>query len=160
MPSANAACRTRKSKWCSWATMPPSPGARQPKKPFTTAPSSNRSPKWPISRNRSKPTPSASKIHLSKNITNVNTVRTPITDNKPSTTQTLMDLKTFEVWFVTGSQDLYGEETLKQVAAHSQTIAKALDSDKKIPVRVVYKPTVKSPEEIYQTCVEANTTRH
>jgi len=71
-----------------------------------------------------------------------------------------MDLKTFEVWFVTGSQDLYGEETLKQVAAHSQTIAKALDSDKKIPVRVVYKPTVKSPEEIYQTCVEANTTTH
>ena len=71
-----------------------------------------------------------------------------------------MDLKTFEVWFVTGSQHLYGEETLKQVAAHSQTIAKALDSDKKIPVRVVYKPTVKSPEEIYQTCVEANTAQH
>ncbi|HEV2478421.1 MAG TPA: L-arabinose isomerase [Puia sp.] len=71
-----------------------------------------------------------------------------------------MDLKTFEVWFVTGSQHLYGEETLKQVAAHSQTIAKALDSDKKIPVRVVYKPTVKTPEEIYQTCVEANTTGH
>ena len=71
-----------------------------------------------------------------------------------------MDLKTFEVWFVTGSQHLYGEETLKQVAAHSQTIAKALDADKKIPVRVVYKPTVKTPEEIYQTCVEANTTTH
>ena len=31
-----------------------------------------------------------------------------------------MDLKKFEVWFVTGSQHLYGEETLKQVAAHSQ----------------------------------------
>jgi L-arabinose isomerase len=71
-----------------------------------------------------------------------------------------MDLKTFEVWFVTGSQHLYGEETLKQVAAHSQTIAGALDADKKIPVRVVFKPTVKTPEEIYRICVEANTTGH
>ncbi len=71
-----------------------------------------------------------------------------------------MDLKTFEVWFVTGSQHLYGEETLKQVAAHSQTIAKALDAEKKIPVRVVYKPTVKSPEEIYQICAEANNAQH
>ncbi len=71
-----------------------------------------------------------------------------------------MDLKTFEVWFVTGSQHLYGEETLKQVAAHSQTIAKALDADAKIPVRVVYKPTVKSPEEIYHTCVEAGNAQH
>lgn len=71
-----------------------------------------------------------------------------------------MDLKTFEVWFVTGSQHLYGEETLNQVAAHSQTIAKALDADKNIPVRVVYKPTVKSPEEIHHTCIEANTTQH
>ena len=71
-----------------------------------------------------------------------------------------MDLKTFEVWFVTGSQHLYGEETLKQVADHSQTIAKALDSGKKIPVRVIYKPTVKTPEEIYHTCVEANNAQH
>jgi L-arabinose isomerase len=71
-----------------------------------------------------------------------------------------MDLKNFEVWFVTGSQHLYGEETLKQVAAHSQTIAKALDASKQIPVRVVFKPTVKSPEEIYQTILEANTTNN
>jgi len=71
-----------------------------------------------------------------------------------------MDLKTFEVWFVTGSQHLYGEETLKQVAAHSETIAGALDADAAIPVRVVYKPTVKTPEEIYHTCVEANNTQH
>jgi L-arabinose isomerase len=68
-----------------------------------------------------------------------------------------MDLKKFEVWFVTGSQHLYGEETLKQVAEHSQTIAKALNDAKEIPVKVVFRPTVKSPEEIYQTCQEANT---
>jgi len=69
-----------------------------------------------------------------------------------------MDLKKFEVWFLTGSQHLYGEETLKQVAAHSQTIAKALNDAAQIPVKVVFKPTVKSPEEIYHTCAEANNT--
>ena len=34
----------------------------------------------------------------------------------------MIDLKKFEVWFITGSQDLYGEETLKLVAEHSQQI--------------------------------------
>jgi L-arabinose isomerase len=68
----------------------------------------------------------------------------------------LPNLKTFEVWFVTGSQHLYGEETLKQVATHSQTIAKALDASPQIPVKIVFKPTVKTPEEIYGICQEAN----
>lgn len=68
----------------------------------------------------------------------------------------LPNLKTFEVWFVTGSQHLYGEETLKQVASHSQSIARSFDSAKQIPVKVVFKPTVKSPEEIYALCQEAN----
>jgi L-arabinose isomerase len=71
----------------------------------------------------------------------------------------MIDLKEFEVWFVTGSQDLYGEETLKQVAAHSQEIAKAFDNTAQIPVRVVYKPTVKSPEEIYNVCRDANSSK-
>jgi L-arabinose isomerase len=69
-----------------------------------------------------------------------------------------MDLKKFEVWFVTGSQHLYGEATLKQVAEHSQIIAKALNDSPQIPVKVIFKPTVKTPEEIYHTCQEANTT--
>jgi L-arabinose isomerase len=68
----------------------------------------------------------------------------------------MIDLKIFEVWFITGSQNLYGEETLKKVAEHSQEIAKGLDSSSQIPVRVVYKPTVKSTEEIYATIQEAN----
>ena len=45
----------------------------------------------------------------------------------------------FEVWFLTGSQDLYGEETLRQVAEHAQRIAAALDDTDSIPVRVVFK---------------------
>jgi L-arabinose isomerase len=69
----------------------------------------------------------------------------------------MIDLKTLEVWFVTGSQHLYGEETLKQVAAHSQSIANSLDNAPSIPVKVVFKPTVKSTEEILNICVEANT---
>ena len=39
----------------------------------------------------------------------------------------MINLKQLEVWFVTGSQHLYGPETLKQVAAHSQEIAAALE---------------------------------
>src|SRR6195952_789525 len=68
----------------------------------------------------------------------------------------MIDLKTYEVWFITGSQNLYGEETLKKVAEHSQEIAKGFDAAKQLPVRVVYKPTVKSTEEIYATIQEAN----
>ncbi|TFF37113.1 L-arabinose isomerase [Mucilaginibacter psychrotolerans] len=68
----------------------------------------------------------------------------------------MIDLKTFEVWFITGSQNLYGEETLRQVAEHSKHIAAGLDRAGQIPVRVVYKPVVKSTEEIYQTLQEAN----
>ncbi len=68
----------------------------------------------------------------------------------------MIDLKSVEVWFVTGSQSLYGEETLKQVAQHSQQIVKALDASTFIPVRVVYKPVLKTPEEIYLLCQEAN----
>ncbi|MCC6761364.1 MAG: L-arabinose isomerase [Chitinophagaceae bacterium] len=67
----------------------------------------------------------------------------------------MTDLKQLEVWFVTGSQHLYGEETLRQVAAHSQEIAASLHAAD-IPVSVVCKPTVKSPEEIYAICAEAN----
>jgi L-arabinose isomerase len=68
----------------------------------------------------------------------------------------LPNLKTFEAWFITGSQHLYGEETLKQVAAHSEEIAQALNDSSIIPVRIVYKPVVKTPEEILKVCKEAN----
>ncbi|NUY80545.1 L-arabinose isomerase [Flavobacterium sp. MAH-1] len=72
----------------------------------------------------------------------------------------MTNLKTFEVWFVTGSQHLYGEETLAQVAEHSKAIAAGLDASGKIPVRVVFKPTVKTTQEIYDTLLAANTTEN
>lgn len=68
----------------------------------------------------------------------------------------MIDLKKLEVWFVTGSQFLYGEETLKKVAEHSRQIVKALDASPDIPVKVVFKPVLKTTEEIFQLCQEAN----
>ncbi|MCF0057231.1 L-arabinose isomerase [Dyadobacter sp. CY356] len=68
----------------------------------------------------------------------------------------MLDLTKFEIWFVTGSQDLYGEDTLRQVAEHSQIISDFFDKNSEIPVRVVFKPVVKSPEEIYRICQDAN----
>jgi L-arabinose isomerase len=72
----------------------------------------------------------------------------------------MIDLKQFEVWFVTGSQHLYGPETLEHVAEHSRSIARALSDSAKLPVNVVFKPVVKTPDEIYQLSLEANATRN
>jgi len=71
----------------------------------------------------------------------------------------MIDLKKFEVWFVTGSQFLYGEETLRAVAAHSQQMVTELDASPCIPLRLVFKPVLKTPEEIFQLCQEANNSK-
>src|SRR5690349_735423 len=68
-----------------------------------------------------------------------------------------MNLKQLEVWLVTGSQNLYGASTLKQVAINSQEIARALDLAVAIPVTVVSKPVVKTAAEASGLCLEANT---
>ncbi len=70
--------------------------------------------------------------------------------------KTPKDLKKLEVWFITGSQSLYGDETLKQVAAHAQEVSGFLNESKNIPLRVIYKPVLKTSEEIYAICQEAN----
>ncbi|MCK5457124.1 MAG: L-arabinose isomerase, partial [Melioribacteraceae bacterium] len=68
----------------------------------------------------------------------------------------MIELKKFEVWFVTGSQELYGEETLKQVAIHSQEITKEFNGSAAIPVTVVFKPVLTTPTSITKLCLEAN----
>jgi L-arabinose isomerase len=68
--------------------------------------------------------------------------------------------KNLEVWFVTGSQHLYGPETLAQVAVNSQAIAKAFNETAEIPVKVVFKPILKTTEEITNLCIEANTAKN
>ncbi|MGO8766960.1 MAG: L-arabinose isomerase [Limisphaerales bacterium] len=66
------------------------------------------------------------------------------------------DLKQLEVWFVTGSQHLYGPETLKQVEVHSREIAAALDRSPEIPVKTVFTRVLKTPAEVSALCEEAN----
>ncbi len=61
-----------------------------------------------------------------------------------------------QLWLITGSQHLYGPETLKQVAADSQQIAAALTADDSLPVDVIWKPTVTTPDEVFSMCRDAN----
>lgn len=65
-----------------------------------------------------------------------------------------------EVWFVTGSQSMYGPDTLEQVAVQSQEIAALLDSSPEIPVRVRWQPTVVSAEAIAAVVADANRDPH
>ncbi len=68
----------------------------------------------------------------------------------------MTDLKQYEIWFVTGSQHLYGEETLKKVADHAKIISSTFSGSDSIPVNVVFKPVLTNPEMIHDLCVEAN----
>jgi L-arabinose isomerase len=68
----------------------------------------------------------------------------------------MIELKQYEIWFVTGSQHLYGPKTLETVAEHSRAIAAALGASSEIPVKVVFKPVLTTPEVIRELCLEAN----
>ncbi|WP_139418029.1 L-arabinose isomerase [Agromyces laixinhei] len=63
-------------------------------------------------------------------------------------------LESYEVWFVTGSQSLYGEETLRQVAEQSQAVVAGLGG---LPVKVVWKPVLKDSDSIRRLALEVNT---
>jgi L-arabinose isomerase len=64
-------------------------------------------------------------------------------------------LADFEVWFVTGSQHLYGDETLQKVNKHAQEIVHHFNDQKEIPVKVIFKPVVTTPDEIFNLAREA-----
>ncbi|MBN2736527.1 MAG: L-arabinose isomerase [Spirochaetales bacterium] len=68
----------------------------------------------------------------------------------------MIDLKSNEVWFATGSQHLYGDETLRQVAEDSKKIVQGLNASDKIPLNIVYKPSLTTPDAIASLCTEAN----
>lgn len=68
----------------------------------------------------------------------------------------MMKLKPCSFWFVTGSQHLYGPETLEQVAEHSRMIAEQLAQDPIFAYPIVFKPIVKTPDEIYRLILDAN----
>jgi L-arabinose isomerase len=72
----------------------------------------------------------------------------------------MIDLKQYEVWFVTGSQHLYGPRTLETVAEHSREIAAVLGASTHVPVKVVYKPLLTTPDAIRELCLEANSAKN
>jgi len=68
----------------------------------------------------------------------------------------MKNITPLQAWFVTGSQHLYGPDTLKQVAENSQEIVKALNNSGSSPITIVYKPVVTTPDEITKLCMDAN----
>jgi len=66
------------------------------------------------------------------------------------------DLSTYEVWFLTGSQGLYGEETLRQVADQSREVARGIQTSSHVPVTVVWKPVLTDSNAIRRVMLEAN----
>ncbi|MBN9328270.1 MAG: L-arabinose isomerase, partial [Cellulomonas sp.] len=61
-----------------------------------------------------------------------------------------------EVWFLTGSQGLYGEETLRQVAEQSQEVARTLDASDDVPAKIVWKPVLTDSAAIRRAMLDAN----
>lgn len=72
----------------------------------------------------------------------------------------MVNLNNKEVWFVTGSQHLYGPDTLMQVAADSKAISEALDNSPLIPVRIIFRPVLTTPDSIFDLCSEANNNKN
>lgn len=68
----------------------------------------------------------------------------------------MTEIKHMEIWFVTGSQNLYGAKTLKQVDEDSAKIVEGLNGSGNLPVKIVFKPVVKSSDEILDICVQAS----
>jgi L-arabinose isomerase len=68
----------------------------------------------------------------------------------------LANQKEREIWFLTGSQHLYGPETLTRVAENSQRIAASLQESGQLPARVVWKPVLTDPDAIRDVCMAAS----
>jgi len=72
----------------------------------------------------------------------------------------MIDLKQYQVWFVTGSQHLYGPQTLETVAEHSREIAATLNASAHMPINIVFKPVLTTPEDIRELCLAANSAQN
>jgi L-arabinose isomerase len=68
----------------------------------------------------------------------------------------MIDFKHYQVWFLTGSQHLYGPEALKKVDEDSQAVVAGLSESSRIPLTIVFKPVLTTPEAILNVCLEAN----
>ena len=68
----------------------------------------------------------------------------------------MINLASPEIWLVCGSQHLYGAGPLQEVAANAREVAGALGASPKLPLKVVYKALLTTPDEIVRLCQEAN----
>ena len=72
----------------------------------------------------------------------------------------MIDLANLEAWFVTGSQHLYGPETLKKVEEHTAAIVRALAASSDMPVKIIAKPVMTGSESIQQVCQDASNSKN
>ncbi len=63
---------------------------------------------------------------------------------------------TAEVWFLTGSQHLYGEDVLGQVEQQAAQIVDGLSESAEIPVRITGRPVLTTADAIRRVCLDAN----
>lgn len=75
-------------------------------------------------------------------------------------TSIVPELAAYEVWMLTGSQTLYGEETLRQVADQSKEVARQLQESTDVPVTVVWKPVLTGRDAIRDIMLEANAAKN
>jgi L-arabinose isomerase len=68
----------------------------------------------------------------------------------------MINLQVPEIWFITGSQHLYGQEALDQVAAHSRQMVQELNASRRLPLKLIYQPVLTRPEEVRALCLRAN----
>lgn len=68
----------------------------------------------------------------------------------------MLKTREYSFWFITGSQDLYGEDTLRQVSEDSSNMVNGLSESEYIKYKVIHKPTVRNSKEIYDICLAAN----
>src|ERR1700737_920432 len=68
----------------------------------------------------------------------------------------MIDFSPLDVWFLTGSQHLYRPETLSQVESDAGEMVNGQNGEAKLPIRLVFKPVLKTPDEISAVMLEAN----
>jgi L-arabinose isomerase len=68
----------------------------------------------------------------------------------------MINLQVPEIWFITGSQHLYGQEALDQVATHSRHVVQELNASRRLPLKLIYQPILTRPEEVRALCLRAN----
>ncbi|MEC0303903.1 L-arabinose isomerase [Terribacillus saccharophilus] len=68
----------------------------------------------------------------------------------------MLQVKPYVFWFVTGSQHLYGEETLNQVQGNSEDLVNKLNEQGTLPFPIAFKEVLTNAADIQRVSLEAN----